>query len=76
MVDEEAQSCTLCGTVANRKYLFEKINDNRSVGSIKVCRCCACKNIYLWKYKKISMTNYMHITQGMPRKLKTKFTTH
>jgi len=50
MVDEEAQSCTLCGTVGHRRYLFEKLNDNSGVGLIKICRCCVCENIYLWKY--------------------------
>ena len=52
MNDADSQSCTVCGKATKCSYLFEKLNTDICVGSIKIYQCEVCKCVYLGQYHK------------------------
>ena len=50
MTDADMKPCTVCGSLKDNKFLFEKENDDRGVGSINICQCGTCQAVYLGRY--------------------------
>ena len=50
MIEEPINVCTVCGSMNNSRFLFEKYNDNRGRDPINFYKCKTCKIVYLGKY--------------------------
>lgn len=53
MTNSLVQSCTVCGAVADSKYLFNKTNEGLDPDQIEVYRCGRCKTVFLGKYSEL-----------------------